>query len=120
MTNKIIFAILMLILINESCITTYNYNLSISGLENYQATQNAIMQHIPYSIDAPKGTIANDIEIIKQQIDSNHQQIKDSLYKDLSPIINDTIVNLIFTINALDPENEVYSTEYESSFEYIP
>lgn len=119
MMKKLILAILVLIFFNVSCITTYNYNLSINGLEDYQATQNAVMQYIPYSIDAAKGTIANDIEIIKQQLDSNHQHLKDSLYKDLTPINADTIVNISFTINALDPENEVYSTEYESSFEFI-
>ncbi|HRW20427.1 MAG TPA: hypothetical protein P5509_00505 [Bacteroidales bacterium] len=119
MTFKLKLAFGLLILFNISCITTYNYNLSISGIENYHATQNAVLQYIPYSVDAAKGTIANDIEIIKQQLDSKHLQIKDSLHKDLAPIINDTIVNIKFTINALDPENQVYSTEYERSFEFI-
>ncbi len=101
--------VLSLILSFFSCEVIYNYDLSVSGLDSLPATKACIQQYIPKSVNAHKGRQYNDIEALASELDNHKAEITDSLIADSVSL--DTGYNLIFFIEALDPENEITEVE---------
>ena len=56
MKNKLsLFLLFSLLLSFVACTTIYNYDLSISGLDDLPATKACLEKYLPKSIDAQKG-----------------------------------------------------------------
>ncbi|MDD2636048.1 MAG: hypothetical protein PHW82_11180 [Bacteroidales bacterium] len=92
-----------------SCVTIYNYDLSVSGLDSLPSTKACIEKHIPHSVDANKGKETHEINIIINELNQYKDEIIDSLKADF--VFNDSIYILEFTIIALDPENNISETD---------
>lgn len=108
-----IILVLMLSVL-PSCVTIYNYNLSVGGLDSLPSTKACIEKHLPHSVDAYKGKESQEINIIVNELNQYEDEIVDSLKSD--SVFFDSIYTLEFIIIALDPENNI--TEIEVSKTY--
>ncbi|HOE04484.1 MAG TPA: hypothetical protein PLZ52_04660 [Bacteroidales bacterium] len=115
MIKRIFFFFVAAIVCMQACETIYNYDLSFTMTPGGQSVRNALADFIPESVNARKGSISNDIEIMFQQIDASQQTIIDSLRNDLRPT-SDTTVVFSLDVSALDPDNKVTTRNYTRNF----
>ncbi len=111
---SILFVLIATFSILPSCVTIYNYDLRVGGLDSLPSTKACIEQYIPHSVDAYKGEEAHEINIIVNELNQYEDEIVDSLKAD--SVFFDSIYTLEFIIIALDPENNI--TEIEVSKTY--
>jgi hypothetical protein len=117
MSKKIIpalFAFFIMLTIQPSCVTIYNYDLSILGLDSLPATKACIQKYVPKSVNTYRGEIKREIRIISLELNNYEQKILDSLAAD--SIYIDTSYILKFSIRALDPNNEVSEIPIEKTY----
>jgi hypothetical protein len=116
MNSKFISFIISAIMVVTfvSCEVIYNYDLSVAGIDNLPATKSCIEKYLPHSVDAHKGRQYNEIKAAANVLNEHEQEILDSLRAD--SVFLDTGFVLVFTINALDPENEITEVIIEKTY----
>lgn len=97
-----------------SCVTIYNYDLSLKGLDSLPSTKSCIEKYLPHSVDAYKGNEKNEIGIIVNEFNQYENEIIDSLKAD--SVFIDSLYILKFIIVALDPNNELSETEVSKTY----
>ena len=97
-----------------SCVTIYNYDLSLAGLDSLPSTKACIEMHLPHSVDAYKGNENHEINIIINELNQYEDEIIDSLKADF--VFVDSIYVLEFIIIALDPQNNISETEVSKTY----
>ncbi|MDD3687516.1 MAG: hypothetical protein PHE56_12210 [Bacteroidales bacterium] len=110
--SLIVVTILFMIFI--SCEVIYNYDLSVDGIDHLPATKSCIEKYLPHSVDAHVGRQYNEIKAAANVLNEHEQEIIDSLKAD--SVFLDTGFLLVFTIKALDPENEVTEVIIEKTY----
>lgn len=115
MTNTVKILLVFIFLFSFfSCETIYNYDLSISGIDNLPATKLCIEKYLPKSVDAHKLHAEKEIRIECLIFNEHEQEIIDSLLVDT--IFLDNKYELKFTVLALDPYDKTKEIEIKKTY----
>lgn len=116
MKNKLsLFLLFSLLLSFVACTTIYNYDLSISGLDDLPATKACLEKYLPKSIDAQKGKQNKELQVIALSFDNYQDEIIDSLISD-SVEFKDNSYLLKFKIIATDPFDGTSEFDVEKQY----